>query len=285
VRRRSASALLLGLLVGCGGDESCPEGELLRSGACEPYTPAPPLEATEDLWLPAPGTSWQWQLSGAVDTSVDVRMYDLDLFDVADEVLDELRDRDRAVVCYFSAGSHEDWREDAGEFPEEAIGRPLDGWPGERWLDVRNGDVRYVLARRLDTAAERRCDAVEPDNVDGYTNGTGFPLTATEQLDFNRWLADQAHLRGLSVGLKNDLEQVGELVDWFDWALNEECVTYEECDRLAPFTDGGKAAFHVEYVDDFADAPALAEEVCGVGPDLDTLVKTWDLGPERLACP
>jgi hypothetical protein len=29
---------------------------------------------------------------------------------------------------------------------------------------------------------------VDPDNVDGYTNNTGLPLTAAAQLDFNRLL-------------------------------------------------------------------------------------------------
>ena len=49
-------------------------------------------------------------------------------------------------------------------------------------------------------------------------------------------------------------------------------------------TDAQKAVFHVEYVDDWADAQAQADAVCGAGPELDTLVKTWDLGVERLAC-
>ncbi len=49
------------------------------------------------------------------------------------------------------------------------------------------------------------------------------------------------------VGLKNDLDQVAELVDWFDWALNEECHQFEECDLLEPFVAAGRAVFGVEY--------------------------------------
>ena len=104
-------------------------------------------------------------------------------------------------------------------------------------------------------------------------------------MDFNRFLADTAHAYGMSVGLKNDLDQLEDLVDWFDWGLNEQCAVYDECDRLAVFTDAGKAVFNVEYVDDMVDAPALGAEVCGAGPNLDTLIKTMDLGPERFACP
>ena len=204
----------------------------------------------------------------------------------AKQTVQALQAGSRVVICYFSAGSLESWRPDAGLVPDEAIGRPLQGWEDERWLDIMHPEVRALMRARLDRALELGCDGVEPDNVDGYDNATGLPLNGTEQLQFNRFLADEAHLRGLSVGLKNDLDQLTDLVDWFDWALNEECVAYDECDRLATFTEeAGKAAFHVEYVDDWADAEALATEICGVGPALDSLVKTWDLGPEWRACP
>lgn len=238
---------------------------------------SPPVDAL------TPGTTWQWQLSGAIDTSLDVQMYDIDLFDAKEADFEALSSR--YVVCYFSAGTWEDWRDDADAFPQAAIGAAMEDWEGESWLDVRDASVRDALALRLDLAVDRGCDGVEPDNVDGYQNESGFDLTAADQLDFNRWLAEQAHTRGLSVGLKNDLDQVAALVDDFDWALNEECVAYDECGVLAPFTDAGKAVFHVEYVDTWADAEALADEVCEVGPNLDTLVKTWDLDERRMACP
>ncbi|MBM4364674.1 MAG: endo alpha-1,4 polygalactosaminidase [Deltaproteobacteria bacterium] len=238
-----------------------------------------------ERWAPPPGTTWQWQLSGQVDTGIDVAAYDVDLFDAPDRAIDDLREAGRVVICYFSAGSHEDWRDDAGDFPEAALGEALDGWAGERWLDTRDSTVRSLMEARLDHAVQRGCDAVEPDNVDGYANDNGFDLAASDQLDYNRFLAGAAHDRGLSVGLKNDLDQVRELEPDFDWALNEECVAYDECARVEPFIDAGKAVFHVEYVDAWADAEALAEEVCAARPaSFSTLVKTWDLGREFLDC-
>ena len=33
----------------------------------------------------------------------------------------------------------------------------------------------------------------------------------------------------------------------FDWALNEECFEYGECETLLPFIDADKAVFNVEY--------------------------------------
>ena len=97
------------------------------------------------------------------------------------------------------------------------------------------------------SAPARASTAAEADNVDAYANDSGFPLRAADQLRFNRFLARAAHARGLSIGLKNDLDQVKALEPAFDWALNEQCFQYEECDRLRPFTAAGKAVFVAEY--------------------------------------
>ena len=88
---------------------------------------------------------------------------------------------------------------------------------------------------------------VEADNVDGYTQDSGFDLTGDDQLRFNRMLAELAHERSLTIGLKNDLDQIDDLVDEFDFAVNESCVQYRECAALTPFTAQGKPVLHVEY--------------------------------------
>jgi hypothetical protein len=200
------------------------------------------------VWRPAPGTSWQWQLTSPVDESVEAAVYDVDLFDNGSEVVASLHARGRKAICYLSAGSWEAWRPDAHRFPPQVLGRSLDGWPGERWLDVRRIDVlRPIVEDRLDLCRAKGFDGVEPDNVDGYANDSGFPLTAEDQLRYNVFLAAAAHARGLSVGLKNDLDQVEDLSPYFDWAVNEQCFEYDECEALEPFIAAGKAVFHVEY--------------------------------------
>jgi hypothetical protein len=196
---------------------------------------------------PAIRTSWQWQLQGPVDTSVAVEMYDIDGFEVPKAVVDDLHDDGRYVVCYISAGSWEAFRPDAGEFPDSVLGRP-NGWPGEKWLDVRKlGILGPIMKARLDMCADKGFDAVEFDNVDGYQNRTGFPLTGADQLKFNVFLANQAHMRGLSGVLKNDLGQIPKLLAYYDFALNEQCHQYHECGRLDAFVEAGKAVFGVEY--------------------------------------
>ena len=194
--------------------------------------------------------TWQWELSDAgIDTSFDVDMYDIDLFDVSQAQIDELHELGRKVVCYFSAGSWEDWRSDAGDFPELVKGNDLDGWAGEKWLDIRDiASLGPIMESRLDLAQTKGCDGVEPDNIDGYTNDTGFSLIAADQLVYNNWLATKAHERNLSIGLKNDVDQINDLVGTFDWALNEECYQYNECDVYQPFITANKPVFGVEYV-------------------------------------
>lgn len=182
-------------------------------------------------------------------------MYDIDLFDNDAGVVSALHASDRRVVCYFSAGSWESWRPDAGAFPAEVRGAP-NGWPGERWLDVRRIDLLApALLARLDQCRAKGFDAAEPDNVDGHVNATGFPITPADQLRFNRWLAGAAHDRGLAVALKNDVEQAADLVADFDFAVNEECARYQECDALGPFVAAGKAVFHVEYAENGGACP------------------------------
>jgi len=230
-------------------------------------------------WQPRPGTSWQIQLQGTLDLSVSASVYDVDLFDTSTANIASLHGAGRKVICYFSAGSYEDWRSDAAQFPAAALGNALDGWPGERWLDTRAAGVRTVMRARLDLAVAKKCDAVDPDNVDGYTNAPGFPLTAATQLDYDRFLATEAHARGLAVGLKNDLAQVASLVDDFDFAVNEQCQAYDECDLLAPFTARAKAVFGIEYSGSTNTVCAAANAA-----NFDTDLKMLDLGAWRIAC-
>jgi len=213
-------------------------------------TPAPvflPLLQANYRVLPQ-RASWQIQYTGEIDINLDVQMFNLDLFDTSAAIIASLHQRGVFVMCYFSAGSYEAWRPDASRFPAETLGKDMKGWPGEKWLDIRRIDLLApVMEARLDAALQKGCDGVDPDNVNGYANDTGFPLTAEDQLAYNIFLSTAARQRGLGIGLKNDLEQVLELVPYFDWIVNEECFTFGECALLAPFVEAGKPVFVIEY--------------------------------------
>lgn len=197
-----------------------------------------------------PGVSWQIQFSGEFDKSIDARIYDLDLFDTKAETVAELHKQGKKVICYVSAGSYEDWRPDSKDFPSEVPGKDYSGWPGEKWLDIRQIDkIGPIMKARLDLCKNKRFDGVDPDNINTYQNDTGFPLTAEDQIKYNMWLADEAHKRELLIGLKNDSKQVRDLLPYFDWALAESCFGEGWCDDLLGFIKAGKPVFQIEYTE------------------------------------
>jgi hypothetical protein len=250
-------------------------GTPVPSASPVPSSSAP--AARRAMWRPMPGVSWQWQLSGVVDTSVNAQVYDIDA-GTPEATVAQLHAMGRRVICYVDVGSWEPDRADAGKFPASVRGKKLDGWD-ESWLDIRQVDVlRPLIAARFDVCKSKGFDAVEPDNVDGYTNDTGFPLTAHDQLAYNTMVAQLAHQRGLAVALKNDIDQAATLAPSFDFAINEQCVEYDECDALEPFVAAGKAVLHVEY-NESLDAS------CGKLPGFSSMRKHLSLDAWREACP
>jgi hypothetical protein len=214
------------------------------SAAARPAAPRP----SRGWWRPARGVSWQWQLHGTLDLSANVQVYDVDLFTTSAAQVQALHARGRKVICYLNAGAYEPYRPDSEKYPKVVLGNALEGWPDERWLDVRRLDLlQPLLAARLDLCRSKGFDGVEPDNLEAYDNGSGFPISAADQLRFNRRVAELAHARGLAIGLKNDLDQAAALEPYFDFAVNEECMQYGECSTLSVFIRAGKPVLHVEY--------------------------------------
>jgi hypothetical protein len=277
----------------CGEDE---EGDDLEDPPVpEPQTTVveqedPPTTVAEpindgDWWRPEVDTSWQWELgSEAIDQSFDVDMYDIDLFDSDADTVAELHAAGRKVVCYVSVGSIEDWRPDADQFPDSVVGRNYAGWPGEKWLDIRQIDLLAPIMRaRFDECAAKGFDGLEPDNIDGYTNNTGFPLTYEDQLAYNIWLADEAHARGLSIGLKDDSEQTIDLEPYFDWAMTEDCFDQEWCEEMLPFIQAGKPVFAAEYTDTGIELEDFCQQAAEM--NISVILKNRDLNAYREACP
>lgn len=225
--------------------------------------------SAQAVWTPPPGTTWQWQITGVIDESFDVAMYDIDLFDAAPAgieigagsgifteqginagVIDRLHARGIKAICYVDTGAWENYRIDASLFPASVKGNTT-GWKGELWLDIRETSWplwTHLMWARLDLAVTIGCDGVEPDENNPYGNDPGFPITLTDQKKWYLEVASQAHARGLSVGQKNGIETTdADTIAAFDWNLNEECRQYNECDVLAPVIAAGKAVFSTEY--------------------------------------
>lgn len=179
---------------------------------------------------------------------------DIDLWDHYDNVtkknnISELA-RTKQVICYFSAGSREDWRPDAGEFDPKDYGKELDPpWVGERWVDIKSTNVRRIMTNRILRAKEAGCHAVDPDNVDGYDEDhqDGYTYEPADYAEYIQFLAVEAHRVDLAIGLKNSLAIIEDVINEVDFAVNEQCHEFEECDVYVPFTDARKAVFSIEY--------------------------------------
>ncbi|KAJ5772182.1 hypothetical protein N7520_002711 [Penicillium odoratum] len=203
---------------------------------------------TTSIWQPGVGIKWQIELLYALnDTTVDADIYDIDLFDSPNSTITKLQEMDRKVICYFSAGTYEKWRQDANEFKTSDLGDSLDDWPGEKWLNTNSQNVRNIMRQRLDLAQAKGCDGVDPDNIDGYNNKNGLGLTQDDAISYVKWLASQAHDRNLSIGLKNGGDIIGSVMDKMQWSVNEQCAVYEECDLYSAFVNASKPVFHIEY--------------------------------------
>jgi hypothetical protein len=234
-------------------------------------------------WQPKPGLSWQYQLQGSLDTGVDADVFDIDLFNTSADAIGKLQAQQRKVVCYFDT-AYESYRDDSKQL-EPYKGNPIDGWPGQYWVDVRQQAVVDVMLKRIEVAVSKGCDAVEADDVDARSNQPGFPITAQDQQGFIIKLADAAHALGLGFGLKNDLDEVKELVSHADFAINEQCFEYDECDSLTPFISAGKPVFNVEYTD--GDLASKAGQICDQAKTLGfaSIIKHLDLDAPRYGCP
>jgi hypothetical protein len=198
-------------------------------------------------WTPPQQLTWYWQLQGAVDNAQAVGAYDIDGFENGAAEVGSLHGEGKHVICYVDVGTAENFRPDYKSFPRSVLGRS-NGWPGERWIDIRKlGIIEPIMHRRFQMCAEKGFDAVEPDNIEAYSNKSGFPITAAEQLTYNEWVARDVHSLGMAALQKNDGEQTPQLEADFDGALTEQCNQYRECADFQPYLAAGKPVLNAEY--------------------------------------
>lgn len=246
-----------------------------------PYPQINPKERNT-WWQPKPGLTWQWQLDEEVDTTIDASVFDIDLH-VEQNVINLLHAKGAKVIGYISVGSWENWRPDASQFPEKVLGKTYEGWPKERWLDIRQiDDLAPVMLARLDLCVQKGFDAVEPDNIEIYSNDTGFPLTYQDQMRYSLWLAEEAHKRGMAIGLKNCPDMVSDTLEAFDFAITEDAYCNGWIDRMLPFIEAEKPVFAAEYTDMDVDFPGAC--AYGKAHNIDFILKNRILTAFRVKC-
>ena len=220
---------------------------------------APELEGSStSAWSPPPQIRWQWILSlpGNHDFGKSAELYDVDMFPTRKADVTKLHAEGKKAVCYIDGGSWEKDRPDAKRFPKIVLGCPYQGYPDERWLDIRRIDILGpIMTDRIKLCKSKGFDAAQWDNLDGYYIAvTGFPLTAADQLKYNRYLADATRKQGLGVALENDIRQSQEMAQNYDWAIfemdrndNAKCFYGSGCHEFDPFVNANKAVMVVDY--------------------------------------
>ena len=235
-------------------------------------------------WVPVPGTTFEWILQGYRGVIPTAEAVDVDLFDTPQSQVAALRKAGKIPICYVSVGTWENWRPDRRDFPARLLGNPLDNWPGERYVDIRNLTLLGpILLARLDLCRAKGFLAVEPDNVDVGDNNSGFRISKADTLRFLKFLANAAHSKGLSIGLKNVPELSSTMAGTYDWALTEDCFDQGFCADSAPFIAAGKAVFAVEYTDNNINFTKFCQQAKQLG--LSPLLKQRNLKEWSKACP
>ncbi|CAN0029785.1 unnamed protein product, partial [Pylaiella littoralis] len=264
--------------------EPAPESTLNPRPTPEPIPepPAPTLPVGDRDFTFSIGQSWNYNLDSPWNIDeVNVDVYFIDM-NIGQPAIDELHARGKGVVCYISIGTWEDWREDKDNFPSDAMGNDVSGWGGEKWLDINHEQVRQIMSARVLKAASMNCDAVvKPDHMmTAYEgSGTGIDVSVAQQIEYNTWFAGEVHAAGMSVGLKNAVEMVKDVVDYFDFVLNESCHVHKMCsDYTDTFLAQGKPVFNVEY--DFDTT--ICDEANKLG--IDTILKDYDIKAPFCSC-
>jgi hypothetical protein len=197
-------------------------------------------------WHPPQQLTWYWQLTGTPKIE-PVMAIDIDGFDNGAGEVATLHAVGQRAICYIDVGTAENWRSDYSKFPPSVMGSS-NGWPGENWLNVADlSTLEPIMTARFQMCQAAGYDAVEPDNMDGYENSTGFAITAAQQLTYDEWVANEVHSLGMAVFQKNDPDQASTLQPYFDGVIDEQCNQYTECSAYNSYLSAGKPVLNAEY--------------------------------------
>lgn len=199
--------------------------------------------------IPNEFSTWHYQLSGPLDLSNGRDVYDTDLYETTTAEINLIHQNGGYAIAYMNTGAWQPGMPDSPLYPPSVIGKkPMQGWPQERWLDIRQIEtLRPIIRQKLQLAKDKGFDGVEPDNMDGYSNTKEFNLTAADQIAFDQMVAEEAHAIGLAVFLKNTDSLVPQLEPSFDGAVVEQAFRYKEATSYQAFRDSHKPVFEVEY--------------------------------------
>jgi hypothetical protein len=188
------------------------------------------------------------------DTNGDAVFVDAGL--VSAEYIANINKAGKKTVCYIDAGTLESWRTDKEEFvisTDNKLAKKYKGFGGsEQWFDITKWEqIKAPMTARIQNAASKGCYAVELDNTDCYGNmcvpGYSYDQLLSYEKEYTSWLFAEVHSHNMAAGIKNSQELFPTLENVADFAINEQCMDFNECGLYKPFTSSNRVVFNVEY--------------------------------------
>jgi hypothetical protein len=217
-------------------------------------------------WVPPPDADWQWLPAGPADSRRSVDVYDLPLATTAPARLADVHARGAHAVCWLPIGTVSTTDPNLRDLDPTLLGKPVPGHPDERFLDIRRlDDLTPFVSARLDDCWAQGFDGVDAAGLDTYftagAEGIGFPVGYDDAVALTTAVAGLAHGRGLAAGLRagstaTPLDAFVAAVEPItDFVVLERCVTTRSgCGAFLRYPQHGKAALHLEYLQDYQGA-------------------------------
>ncbi|KAF2026017.1 hypothetical protein EK21DRAFT_103520 [Setomelanomma holmii] len=150
------------------------------------------------------------------------------------------------------------------------------------WMRTGSQPIRTLMAKRIELAADKGCDAIDPDNT---AKRQWLNLRNTNAIDYMRWMQKEAAKYDMMIGLKNSLEIVSDLTPIIDFAVNEQCAQLSECNTYSQFLAVDKPVFHIEYPMPLNAQAATGLSCIGVGiSGMSTILKDFQLNGITYYC-
>jgi hypothetical protein len=223
-------------------------------------------------------TSFQEQLTGPVDTSVNASVYVIQGSQGTQPVVQSLHALQRKVVCFIVVGAVQDGSSLASQLPARVIGEPVRSAPGWHYVDVRDPAVEEGVGRQLDQCQANGFDGVQGSVTDEYQHDTGFSISIADETNFLQWFAHGVHYRDMAATLEDTQVLAPSLADRFDMALVNHCVGSNTCGQYTSFVKVSKPVVDIEFGGDWTNycgqASALGITVINKHPSLNAWQKT-----------
>jgi hypothetical protein len=263
---RGRIVVLLALAMACS---AAPSAAPAKQGGRLRYKRPPSLATNQWYWELSPsrpGLAGLPATRAAYPAPGSANIWDTDLFQDSNRpnagiptgsspVVRAIHAAGHYSICYVEAGAYQQGFPDNAHFARSDYGgvgdkaTQMQGYSNEYWFNL-TGFRNYVpghpatlrgAAVNIAAALDKRfgwCrtegqDAVEPDDLDGYTNKstggqTPWGMTRADAAGFERWLADDFHSHGLAAFQKNDGANAPADARTFDGMIIEECNYYHD---------------------------------------------------------